>query len=124
MQGATCRIKWPESAHAVYIPINDIGEGADRRPFEIFVNSKNMDHYAWTPGLTRMISAVFRRDGGWINERYVPSLLAAIGGVIERHLGSLGPGDGNARQPTARAMSTTAAVCPRCGAHGLSREGG
>ena len=69
MQGATCRIKWPESAHAVYVTINDIGEGADRRPFEIFVNSKNIDHYAWTPGLTRMISAVFRRDGRWINER-------------------------------------------------------
>ena len=84
--------------------INDAEIDGERRPFEIFVNSKNMEHYAWTVGLTRMISAVFRRGGdvsfvpeelkavfdprggGWINGRYVPSLLAAIGGVIERHL--------------------------------------
>ena len=142
LQGATYKIKWPESAHAVYVTINDVGEGADRRPFEIFVNSKNMDHYAWTLGLTRMISAVFRRGGdisfvaeelkavfdprggGWINGRYVPSLLAAIGGVIEKHLGSLTPGNGNARQATAQAVSITAAVCPRCGAHGLTRKEG
>jgi ribonucleoside-diphosphate reductase alpha chain len=142
LQGATYKIKWPESAHAVYVTINDVGEGADRRPFEIFVNSKNMDHYAWTLGLTRMISAVFRRGGdisfvaeelkavfdprggGWINGRYVPSLLAAIGGVIEKHLGSLTPGNGNARQQTAQAVATTAAVCPRCGAHGLTRKEG
>ena len=85
-----------------------------RRPFEIFINSKNMEHYAWTVALTRMISAVFRRGGDvsfvveelkavfdprggqWMEGRYVPSLLAAIGGVIERHLieiGFLAPAD-------------------------------
>ena len=76
----------------------------ERRPFEIFINSKNMEHYAWTLGLTRMISAVFRRGGdvsfvaeelkavfdprggAWMQGRYVPSLLAAIGEVIERHI--------------------------------------
>jgi len=84
------------------------------RPFEIFINSKNMEHYAWTVALTRMISAVFRRGGDvsfvveelkavfdprggqWMEGRYVPSLLAAIGGVIERHLidiGFLAPAD-------------------------------
>ncbi|MCY4138615.1 MAG: ribonucleoside-diphosphate reductase, adenosylcobalamin-dependent, partial [Rhodobacteraceae bacterium] len=75
-----------------------------RRPFEVFINSKNMEHYAWTLALTRMISAVFRRGGdvrfvaeelkavfdprggAWMEGRYVPSILAAIGGVIERHL--------------------------------------
>jgi ribonucleoside-diphosphate reductase alpha chain len=79
-----------------------------RRPFEIFINSKNMEHYAWTVALTRMISAVFRRGGDvsfvveelkavfdprggqWMEGRYVPSLLAAIGGVIERHLIEIG----------------------------------
>ena len=79
-----------------------------RRPFEIFINSKNMEHYAWTVALTRMISAVFRRGGDvsfvveelkavfdprggqWMEGRYVPSLLAAIGGVIERHLVEIG----------------------------------
>src|SRR5690606_8704700 len=98
------KIKWPDSPHAVYVTINDVEAGGERRPFEIFVNSKNMEHYAWALGLTRMISAVFRRGGdvsfvadelkavfdprggGWLNGRYVPSLLAAIGGVIERHL--------------------------------------
>ena len=74
------------------------------RPFEVFINSKNVDHFAWTVALTRMISAVFRRGGDgsfvgeelkavfdprggyWVDGRYVPSLLAAIGEVIERHM--------------------------------------
>jgi ribonucleoside-diphosphate reductase alpha chain len=104
MRGTTYKLKWPESAHAVYVTINDIDADGERRPFEIFVNSKNMEHYAWTLGLTRMISAVFRRGGdvsfvpeelkavfdprggAWVKGRYVPSLLAAIGDVIERHI--------------------------------------
>ncbi|MFN7194197.1 MAG: hypothetical protein ACK5U4_22385, partial [Rhodospirillales bacterium] len=79
-----------------------------RRPFEVFINSKNTEHYAWTVALTRMISAVFRRGGDvsfvveelkavfdprggqWMNGRYVPSLLAAIGEVIERHMVQIG----------------------------------
>ncbi len=83
------------------------------RPFEIFVNSKNLEHYAWVVALTRMISAVFRRGGKvafvaeelkqvfdprggqWSNGRYVPSLVAAIGDVIERHMIEIGfPGAG------------------------------
>ena len=132
------------SPHAVYVTLNDV-EGPDGpRPFEIFVNSKNMEHYAWTLGLTRMISAVFRRGGdvsfvadelkavfdprggGWLNGRYVPSLLAAIGGVIERHLARDAaacaehePGE-DAPAPTARSMTG----CPRCGAPGLVRKEG
>jgi ribonucleoside-diphosphate reductase alpha chain len=148
LHGATYKIKWPESAHAVYVTINDTGEGAERRPFEIFVNSKNMDHYAWTLGLTRMISAVFRRGGdvsfvpeelkavfdprggGWINGRYVPSLLAAIGGVIERHLAGLGSGElldeakGDVAAPAALASTGPRSVCPRCGGHDLLRKEG
>jgi ribonucleoside-diphosphate reductase alpha chain len=101
-------VRWPESDHAIYITINDVVEGGRRRPFEIFINSKNMEHYAWTVALTRMISAVFRRGGDvsfvveelkavfdprggqWVNRQYVPSLLAAIGGVIEEHMIAIG----------------------------------
>src|SRR3546814_10998574 len=62
------KLRWPESDHAIYITLNDIvqegaGKEPRRRPFEIFINSKNMEHYAWTLALTRMISAVFRRGG-------------------------------------------------------------
>ncbi|MBU2090771.1 MAG: adenosylcobalamin-dependent ribonucleoside-diphosphate reductase, partial [Alphaproteobacteria bacterium] len=63
LPGKTYKIKWPESEHALYITINDVIQDGRRRPFEIFINSKNMEHFAWTVGLTRMISAVFRRGG-------------------------------------------------------------
>ena len=147
LAGSTYKIKWPDSPHAVYVTINDT-EGPDGpRPFEIFINSKNMEHYAWTLGLTRMISAVFRRGGdvsfvaeelkavfdprggGWLNGRYVPSLLAAIGGVIERHLArdaaACEHGDPVAASPGDQtAASRPTACCPRCGAGGLVRKEG
>jgi ribonucleoside-diphosphate reductase alpha chain len=113
LPGKTYKVKWPDSEHAIYITINDVVMDGRRRPFEVFINSKNMEHYAWTVALTRMISAVFRRGGDvsfvveelkavfdprggqWMGGRYVPSLLAAIGEVIERHMidvGFLQPG--------------------------------
>jgi ribonucleoside-diphosphate reductase alpha chain len=143
LEGATYKIKWPESAHAVYVTINDVEVDGERRPFEIFVNSKNMEHYAWTVGLTRMISAVFRRGGdvsfipeelkavfdprggGWIDGRYVPSLLAAIGGVIERHLardGAEAHGVAVVDAPPPRARPSQS--CPRCGGAALLRKEG
>lgn len=106
--GRTYKLRWPETEHAMYITVNDILQDGRIRPFEIFINSKNMEHYAWTVGLTRMISAVFRRGGDvsfvveelkavfdprggqWMDGRYVPSLLAAIGDVIEHHLIEIG----------------------------------
>jgi len=109
LPGATYKVRWPDSDHAMYITLTDyIDDQARRRPFEVFINSKNMEHYAWTVALTRMISAVFRRGGDvsfvveelkavfdprgghWVSGRYVPSLLAAIGDVIERHMISSG----------------------------------
>ncbi|MBI1211374.1 MAG: adenosylcobalamin-dependent ribonucleoside-diphosphate reductase [Alphaproteobacteria bacterium] len=108
LPGTTYKLRWPETDHAIYITMNDIIEAGRRRPFEIFINSKNMEHYAWTVALTRMISAVFRRGGDvsfvveelkavfdprggqWMNRQYVPSLLAAIGGVIEEHMVAIG----------------------------------
>jgi ribonucleoside-diphosphate reductase alpha chain len=108
LPGQTYKLRWPESDHALYITINDVIQDGRRRPFEVFINSKNMEHYAWTVGLTRMISAVFRRGGDvsfvveelkavfdprggcWMEGKYVPSLLAAIGEVIERHMIDIG----------------------------------
>jgi ribonucleoside-diphosphate reductase alpha chain len=106
--GYTYKLKWPGSDHAMYVTINDIEQNGRQRPFEIFINSKNLEHYAWTLALTRMISAIFRRGGDvsfvveelkavfdpqggrWMDGRYVPSLLAAIGEVIETHLQRIG----------------------------------
>ena len=142
LQGTTYKLKWPESAHAVYLTINDIiDEDGLRRPFEIFINSKNMEHYAWTLGLTRMISAVFRRGGdvtfvaeelkavfdprggAWVQGKYVPSLLAAIGAVIERHLGAE---QGELfRQPKSDLPAPSIhAACPQCGSPSLIRVEG
>src|SRR5204862_426210 len=106
--GQTYKIRWPDSEHALYITLNDIIQDGRRRPFEIFIHSKNMEHFAWTVALTRMISAVFRRGGdvsfvveemkavfdprggAWMEGKYVPSLLAAIGDVIEQHMIEIG----------------------------------
>lgn len=108
LEGLTYKIKWPASPHALYVTINDTVRDGRRRPFEIFINTKNLEHFAWTVALTRMISAVFRRGGDvtfvaeelkavfdpnggcWMDGAYVPSLLAAIGGVIERHMIRIG----------------------------------
>jgi len=134
LPGMTYKLHWPESDHAIYITINDVEEDGRRRPFEIFINSKNMEHYAWTVALTRMISAVFRRGGDvsfvveelkavfdprggqWMGNRYVPSLLAAIGGIIERHMvdtGFLEPAYGRVQDPSH--VHRSHANCPRCG---------
>ena len=108
LDGATYKLKWPDSEHAIYITVNDVIIAGHRRPFEVFINSKNMEHFAWTVALTRMISAVFRRGGdvsfvveelkavfdprggAWMQGKYVPSILAAIGGVIEKHMVATG----------------------------------
>ncbi|MCY4287784.1 MAG: adenosylcobalamin-dependent ribonucleoside-diphosphate reductase [Aestuariivita sp.] len=108
LEGNTYKLRWPDSEHAIYITINDIIQNDKRRPFEVFINSKNMESFAWTVALTRMISAVFRRGGdvsfvveelkavfdprggAWVNGKYIPSVLAAIGGVIEQHMLAIG----------------------------------
>ncbi len=141
MHGTTYKLKWPDSAHAVYVTINDMETPSGRRPFEIFINSKNMEHYAWTLGVTRMISAVFRRGGdvsfvadelksvfdprggGWIQGKYVPSLLAAIGGVIERHMGLDQP-PLPLDLPLSEAARAPGACCPQCGAPAVIRVEG
>lgn len=112
--GSTYKIKTPVTEHALYITINDIvmHEGTDqehRRPFEVFINSKNMEHFQWIVALTRVMSAVFRKggdvtflveelksvfepSGGYFKKggKFVPSLVAEIGEVVERHLQHIG----------------------------------
>ena len=152
LHGSTYKLQWPESQHAMYITVNDIEmegtNGPYRRPFEVFINSKNMEHYAWTVALTRMVSAVFRRGGdvsfvveelqsvfdprggAWMNGRYVPSILAAIGNVIEQHLLAIGfisspqimpttPSDKSERSVTKNNQS-----CSHCGSNNLHQAEG
>ncbi|MEL6608893.1 MAG: adenosylcobalamin-dependent ribonucleoside-diphosphate reductase [Pseudomonadota bacterium] len=143
LEGNTYKLKWPDSEHAIYITINDIVQGTQRRPFEVFINSKNMEHFAWTVALTRMISAVFRRGGdvsfvveelkavfdprggAWMQGKYVPSILAAIGGVIEQHLIAIGfiagEGMGLKSDPQAEIAQLSGApkgpACSSCGSY-------
>ncbi|MGI9394472.1 MAG: adenosylcobalamin-dependent ribonucleoside-diphosphate reductase, partial [Boseongicola sp.] len=144
LEGSTYKLKWPDSEHAIYITINDIVVGGRRQPFEVFINSKNMEHFAWTVALTRMISAVFRRGGdvsfvveelkavfdprggAWMQGKYVPSILAAIGGVIERHLVAIGFIDGEGmglktdpRSQVVNLGDNRGPACPSCGQFGM-----
>ena len=150
LTGATYKLRWPDSEHAMYVTINDIEQDGIRRPFEIFVNSKNLEHYAWVVALTRMISAVFRRGGEvafvaeelkqvfdprggqWSNGRYVGSLVAAIGDIIERHLietGFLVSAEMLTAKVAVHASTGSSAtplgpLCPKCSQPGLAREAG
>jgi ribonucleoside-diphosphate reductase alpha chain len=183
LDGATYKLRWPGSDHALYITINDIERdghaggvssahhaggvpSARRRPFEVFINSKNLEHYAWTVALTRMISAVFRRGGDvtfvveelkaifdpqggqWMGGRYVPSLIAAIGEVIEGHMIRIGfisdpdAGSDSGRDsgrdageerialaagdpfPATAPPRAGGRTCPRCNARSLHRREG
>jgi hypothetical protein len=114
LTGSTYKIRTPMSEHSLYVTINDIVLNPDtehelRRPFEIFINSKNMDHFQWIVALTRIISAVFRKGGdvtflveelhsvfdprgGYFKKggKFMPSLVGEIGDVLEQHLISIG----------------------------------
>ncbi len=139
LPGSTYKLKWPDSEHAIYVTVNDVEEDGKRRPFEVFINSKNMEHFAWTVALTRMISAVFRRPhdsrfvveelkavfdpkgGAWVEGRYIPSILAAIGGVIETHMKLIGyiPDDAPVAAPTKAGKP-----CPSCSSVNTKNENG
>jgi len=150
LSGATYKLRWPDSEHAMYVTVNDIEQDGARRPFEVFVNSKNLEHYAWVVALTRMISAVFRRGGEvafvaeelkqvfdprggqWSNGRYVPSLVAALGDILERHMvetGFLELADAADETVVPAARSTVAGMhvgplCLKCSQPGLVKEAG
>ena len=144
LDGNTYKLRWPDSEHAIYLTVNDVVVNGHRRPFEVFINSKNMEHYAWTVALTRMISAVFRRGGdvsfvveelkavfdprggAWIKGKYIPSILAAIGGVIEQHMIAIGflegEGLGLKHDPQSQVVTLDGGkgkACPSCGQYDL-----
>ena len=154
LPGKTYKVRWPDSDHAMYITINDVIQDGRRRPFEVFINSKNMEHYAWTVALTRMISAVFRRGGDvsfvveelkavfdprggrWVDGHYVPSIIAAIGEVIEKHLIEIGfIADPYGDEPLEEVRKIVVGddrevgdprlrACPKCNAPALVRQEG
>jgi len=110
LTGTTYKVKTPQSEHALYITINDmVLNGDERHPYEMFINSKNMEHFQWVLALTRLVSAVWRKGGdstflveelknvfdpkgGYYKKGgvYMPSLVAEIGTVIEQHLVATG----------------------------------
>jgi len=160
LEGSTYKIKTPASEHAMYITVNDVvmGRGTDnehRRPFEIFINSKNMEHFMWIVALTRVISAIFRKGGdvtflveelkavfdprgGYFKKggKYMPSLVADIGEVIQQHLISIGMLEGQLDTPELQAKKQkikerfgdsalkNAMQCPKCAGMSLVRMDG
>ena len=123
LRGTTYKIKTPVSEHAMYVTINDmvLNEGTEfesRQPFEIFINSKNLEHYQWIVALTRVISAVFRKGGDvtflaeelqavfdpkggyWQKGKFMPSLVAELGLVLDKHMREIGM-----IQPSERALA-------------------
>lgn len=157
LEGTTYKIKTPLSEHALYITINDVvmrrGEDDEhKRPFEIFINSKNMENFSWIVALTRVISAVFRKGGdvtflveelkavfdprgGYYKKggKYMPSLVAEIGEVIQQHMVSIGMMEGQLTTPELEAKRKEAKeklgeeaaakgnLCDKCGAMGVVR---
>ncbi len=160
LEGSTYKIKTPASEHAMYITINDViinqgTESEHRRPFEIFINSKNMEHFMWIVALTRVISAIFRKGGdvtflveelkavfdprgGYFKKggKYMPSLVADIGEVIQQHLISIGMLEGMLDAPELKAKKQkikerlgdsalkNAMQCPKCAGMSLVRMDG
>jgi len=134
LEGSTYKIKTPHSEHALYITMNDVVINAGtpnehRRPFEIFINSKNMEHFMWIVALTRVISAIFRKGGdvtflveelkavfdplgGYYKKggKYMPSMVAEIGETIQAHLVSIGMMEGKLSTPELEAKRREATV--------------
>ncbi len=157
LEGTTYKIKTPNSEHAMYITINDVvvnagSLDAHRRPFEIFINSKNMEHFMWIVALTRITSAIFRKGGdvtflveelkavfdprgGYYKRggKYMPSIVAEIGEVIQQHLVAIGMMEGQLSTPELEAKRLEATeklgadavakgnLCDKCGAMAVIR---
>lgn len=143
LEGTTYKIKTPLSSEAIYLTINDIvDEKGSRRPYELFINTKNLQHFSWIVAMTRLISAVFRREpdssflveelkniydpnGGYFSEgKYIPSLAADIGLVLEKHLIKIGmikpkdkPVESLGKTKTSSqsaALKNKYMICPQC----------
>lgn len=147
LEGTTYKVKYPRLEHAFYITINDYIAGDQRRPFEIFINSKSVNHQEWITALTRMISAIFRRGGdvtfiveelsqvfssqggAFVNKKYVPSLVALIGSTIEQHFKKIGLLQNDAPQvevaaAVAAPTESLGEACPSCSSPTLIKQEG
>ena len=148
LDGSTYKLKY--GMDSIYITITDIEENGVVRPFEVFINSKNVEHFAWTIGMARMISAIFRRPhdsrfvvqelkevfdpkgGQFMKGKYVPSMLAAIGGIIERHMMRIGYIEGRevsmtkptAEEPPVMGLVKAPKACPNCHGYSFKVESG
>ncbi len=146
LDGTTYKIKTPLSTEALYLTINDITDAnGKRRPYELFINSKNLQHFSWIVAMTRLISAVFRREpdpsflveelksiydpnGGYFAEgKYVPSLVADIGLVIEKHLVRIGFIKDKSEKPHGHDKKRHPGqdkfmICPQCNERSLYSE--
>lgn len=149
LHGQTYKLRWPGTDHALYVTINDDEQG---HPYEVFLNTRNPEHYAWMMALTRMISAVFRRGGdtsfvaeelkavfdprggAWVKGKYVPSMIAAIGDIIQNHVAKprsggvvAGPGTmplmGEYPQQ-GEALLKVGKPCPKCSSYNTKNESG
>ncbi len=144
LEGTTYKIKTPLSPDALYLTINDILDDGVRRPYELFINTKNLQHFSWVVAMTRLISAVFRKErdpsflveelksiydpnGGYFSDgRFIPSLAADIGLVVEKHLRKIGLFE-ERRKAAAAAIAKEDApaedskfmICPQCNEKGL-----
>ena len=137
LEGTTYKLKTSLSPDAFYVTINDLIEDGVRRPYELFINTKNLQHFSWIVAITRLISAVFRHDstptflvdelksiydpnGGYFKKgKYMPSLAAEIGYVVEQHLEKIGitAAGSNKSQSTAsvsRLENSNKMICPQC----------
>jgi ribonucleoside-diphosphate reductase alpha chain len=148
LDGSTYKIKPPDSDHAVYVTINHAVMDNKPRLMEIFINSKNMEHFAWVVALTRVISAIFRhevrptflveelrsvfdpRGGYWAGGKYIPSLVAEIGNCLQQHMERLGIVAQNSPTPLANPEKENAkgfkpqGICEKCGAFAVIFSGG
>lgn len=150
IEGATYKIKFGDDVHALYVTINHVTEpDGTKRPFEIFLNTKNPNHHIWAVALTRMMSAVFRmsddsrfvveelkavfdpKGGAWMKGGYVPSVLAAIGNVIEDHMISIGYISADEKVEVKPEILFTDDIklpsndpCPKCGSYEFKNEAG
>ena len=144
LEGTTYKIKTPLSPDALYLTINDIIDNNKRRPYELFINTKNLQHFSWIVAMTRLISAVLRKEedpsflveelksiydpnGGYFsNGRFVPSLAADIGLVIDQHLKKIGLKDAikekkhlTDKELSEKSKAGNLMICPSCNEKGL-----
>jgi ribonucleoside-diphosphate reductase alpha chain len=148
MDGSTYKIKPPESEHAVYVTINHAVMNGKPRLTQIFVNSKNMENFAWVVALTRVISAIFKQDsnptflvdelrsifdprgGYWVSGRYFPSLVAEIGDCLQQHMERMGIVEPNNSILTSESKAKPVpgikpqGICEKCGAFAVIFSGG